>query len=396
MEPARRLKPQVVLLAFAALLNDTASEMIYPLLPLFLTATLGASPLAIGIIEGAAEAIASLLKLVSGAWSDRVPRRKPFIVTGYGLAALSRLLIAAATVWPIVLAARLVDRTGKGLRSAPRDALIADVTPPADRGRAFGFHRALDHTGALIGPLIAFALLYGARLPLRTMIYLAVIPGAVAALMLLFLLREERRPVPSTDAGEIVQPRAPMSARFRGAMVAVGLFALANSSDAFLILQAHRAGVSAAIIPLLWGAHHVIKVLFSTAAGSLSDRHDRRRLLIAGWLSYAVIYAFFPHVKGVVPMFGLFIAYAIPFTLTEGAERAWIGDLVTPETRGRGFGIYYLTNGLGVFAGTLLFASIYEVSPSAAFATGATLALAAAAAVVLLTRLHAHAVVPRD
>jgi MFS family permease len=384
-----KLQPQVILLGLAALLNDAASELIYPLLPVFLTTTLGASAAVVGLIEGIADGLASILKYFSGAISDRRRRRKPWVVSGYALAAASRLLIAAATVWPLVLTARLVDRTGKGMRSAPRDAMIADVTPKEQRGRAYGFHRALDHTGAIVGPLLALLLLQGLGLSMRMTFFLAVIPGAIGVLMLAFLLRETPH-VPQTTHAEA--PDVTLPRRFRGAVTAVALFALANSSDAFLILQAHAAGVSAAMLPALWAAHHIIKSLFSTRAGALSDRVDRRWLLIAGWTSYAVIYFLFPFAT-TLPMFvALFIAYAIPFTLAEGAERAWIADLVPHEARGRSFGIYYLANGVGVLAGSALFGLLYErVSPYAAFFTGAALALAAVAAVLVTRRDSRHA-----
>jgi MFS family permease len=374
-----RLPRPVVLLGIAALLNDSASEMIYPLLPVFLTATLGATPVVVGLIEGAADGLSSILKFYAGRWSDRMPRRKPLIVSGYAIAALSRIAIGAATVWPLVLSARLLDRTGKGMRSAPRDAMISDVTPPAERGRAYGFHRALDHTGAIIGPLLALLALQLLGLTLRQTIFLAVIPGAIGAVMLLLLLHEVPRKTPPKDQrlGGTLTPD------FRKAILAVALFSLANSSDAFLILQAHEAGVSAAMLPALWAAHHVIKSLFSTRAGALSDRVDRRRLLVAGWTVYALLYFLFPFAKSLTSFVILFVAYAIPFTLTEGAERAWIADLVPAESRGRSFGIYYLTNGLCVLAGTALFGWLYQtVSPFAAFATGAGLALVAAVAVI--------------
>ncbi|MEO8380586.1 MAG: MFS transporter [Acidobacteriota bacterium] len=387
MQPAR-LKPQVVLLGIAALLNDAASELIYPLLPVFLTATLGASPAVVGLIEGAADALASILKYFAGTWSDRWKRRKPMIVSGYALAAASRALIAAAVVWPLVLTARLLDRTGKGIRSAPRDALIADVTPQGDRGRAFGFHRALDHTGAIVGPLLAILLMQGLGFPLRTVFYIAVIPGAIAAVILMIFLRETKdqgertkaEALPSTETALSSEPSSPIRqpSSFRKALMAISLFSLANSSDAFLLLQAHAAGVSTAMLPALWAAHHVIKSLFSTRAGALSDRMDRRYLLIAGWASYAVIYVLFPFAHTLTSFVVLFIAYAIPFTLSEGAERAWIADLVPVETRGKSFGLYYLANGVCVLAGTALFGLLYqEVSARAAFFTGAALAVAA-------------------
>ena len=380
-----RLKPQVILLGLAALLNDAASELIYPLLPVFLAATLGASPAIIGLIEGVADGLASILKYFSGSISDRQQRRKPWVVFGYGLAAASRLLIAAATVWPLVLTARLVDRTGKGMRSAPRDAMIADVTPREDRGRAFGFHRALDHTGAIAGPLLALLLLQVFGFSLRATFFFAVIPGAIGVLMLAFLLKETE-PL-ATRHSQPETPDASLPKRFRGAITAVALFALANSSDAFLLLQAHAAGVSTAMLPALWAANHIIKSLFSTRAGALSDRVDRRWLLVAGWTSYAAIYVLFPFAKSLTSFVVLFILYAIPFTLFEGAERAWIADLVPAEARGKSFGIYYLANGLGVLAGSALFGLLYQqISPHAAFFTGAVLALAAVGAVLVTRR----------
>ena len=380
-----RLKPQVILFGIVSLLNDSASEMIYPLLPVFLTTTLGATPVIVGVIEGAADGLASILKYFAGSFSDRVPKRKPFVVIGYALAAGSRALIAVAGRWPSVLAARLIDRTGKGMRSAPRDAIIADVTPVEQRGRAFGFQRALDHTGAIIGPLTAVALLQGAHIAMRTLFMIAVIPGAIGTVLLIGWLKEEARQPKATANGQ--QATVNLPGRFWHAIAAIALFSLANSSDAFLILQAHLAGVSTAMLPLLWAAHHVIKALFSTRAGALSDRIDRRWLLIAGWTSYAIIYFVFPYAHALPFFVALFILYAIPFTLTEGAERAWMADLVPAEARGKSFGIYYLANGLCVLAGTVLFGWIYEhISVHAAFDTGAALAVAGVIAVIAARR----------
>ena len=376
----KSLGRNVLALTAVSFFTDVSSEMIYPLLPVFLTATLGASASTLGAIEGAAETTASLLKLASGWWSDRARRRKPLVVIGYGLAAASRALIAVAGRWPAVLTARLIDRTGKGIRSAPRDAIIADVTPAEDRGRAFGFQRALDHTGAVVGPLLALLFLNVVHVPMRTLFMIAVVPGAIGVVMLMLFLREEPH---AHQASNPAAPSAKLPTNFYLAITAVALFSLANSSDAFLILQAHAAGVSTAMLPALWAAHHVIKSLFSTRAGALSDRIDRRLLLIGGWTSYAVIYAVFPFAHSLLFFVVLFVVYAIPFTLSEGAERAWISDLVPAAARGKSFGIYYLANGLCVLVGTVLFGEIYQnVSPQAAFWVGAGLAVLAAATVM--------------
>ncbi len=378
----RRLPPQVILLGLVSLLNDSASEMIYPLLPVFLTTTLGATPVIVGLIEGAADALASILKLFAGAWSDRVRRRKPLIVSGYALAAASRALIGVASAWPTVLSARLIDRTGKGIRSAPRDAMIADATHIEQRGRAYGFHRALDHTGAVIGPLLAIVLLQW--VPLRHMFLIAVIPGAIGVVLLIAMLRE---PPHETRTGA-EDTGAPLSRPFWHVMGAIGLFSLANSSDAFLLLQANRAGVPVRMLPLLWSAHHVVKSLFSTYAGGLSDRMGRRGLLVSGWMLYAVTYLIFPAARSLPAFFALFVFYAVPFTLFEGSERALISDLVPAAARGKSFGIYYLVSGFGVLGGSAIFGWLYQqFSARVAFSTGAALAAAAALAVAESGRL---------
>ena len=380
----QRLRPQVILLGLVSLLNDSASEMIYPLLPVFLTSTLGATPLIVGIIEGTADALSSILKLAAGWLSDHLPRRKPLIVGGYALATISRAWISVAGRWPSVLSARLLDRTGKGIRSAPRDAMIADVTPLESRGKAFGFHRALDHTGAVVGPLLAILFLNAMHLPMRTVFMIAVIPGAIGVVLLIIALREVPRvgPAPS-PAGAAEGGDATLSPPFYYALACIALFSLANSSDVYLLLQAHAAGVATGMLPVLWAAHHVIKSLFSTQAGARSDTMDRRNQLALGWAIYALIYLAFPFARSMWLFVVLFVVYSIPFTLTEGAERAWIGDLVPAELRGRSFGLYYLATGLFVLAGTAIFGVLYQsVSPRAAFFTGAGIALAAALAVI--------------
>lgn len=379
-----KLKPQVVLLGLVSLLNDSASEMIYPLLPVFLTSTLGATPVVVGLIEGAADGLSSILKFFAGKWSDRMPRRKPLIVSGYSLAVISRGIIAAAFAWPVVLGARLLDRTGKGIRSAPRDAVISDVTPNDQRGRAYGFHRAMDHTGAIVGPLLAMVVLQGLGFTLRQTIVFAMIPGAIGVALLFALREPERKTENEQRATDGTRPAFKVP---RSPFIPIALFSLSNSSDAFLLLQAHKAGVSTTMLPLLWSAHHVIKSLFSTRFGALSDRSDRRRLLAAGWFVYAVIYFIFPFANSLGFFFALFVAYAIPFAMTEGAERAWIAGMLPADARGRGFGVYYLVTGLGVLGGTALFGLLYErVHPAAAFHVGTMLAIAASIAVLVTGR----------
>lgn len=379
----RRIPPQVILLGVASFLNDASSDIIFPLLPIFLTVHLGAGAAVLGLIEGVADALSSIFKLISGVWSDRLPRRKPLVVGGYALAGLARLGIAAAAHWPTVLVARMFDRVGKGIRTAPRDALIADVTPQHSRGRAFGLHRAFDHAGAVAGPLLAALMVGPLQLPLRQIFYIAAIPSILAILLLVLKLREEPRVVRATEDRSHQSVRA-LPRVFWRSLAGIALFSLANASDAFLILQAYAAGVRPGSIALLWAAHHAVKVLLSTRAGALSDRLDRRYLLVGGWLLYAAVYVAFPLIENLALFLALLLLYAIPFALTEGAERAWISDPIHPAARGTAFGVYYLTVGLFTLVGTVTFGAIYQyVGKIPAFHLAAGFALAATAVVAI-------------
>lgn len=372
----RRIPPQVVLLGLAALLNDVSSDMIYPLLPLFLASQLGVAPFAIGIIEGLADALSAILKYYSGRVSDRLSVRKPLVVGGYGVAAASRLILVVASTWIHVLFVRLLDRAGKGIRTAPRDALIAGVTPEEHRGRAFGFHRALDHTGAVIGPLAAAALI-ALGLTFRSVFLIAVIPAAAGVILLLTRLREEPREI-SRHTVESQQSSVRLPRHYWKALLPVLFFYLANSSDLFLLLWALEAGLDTALIPLLWAAHHAVKALLSTHGGILSDRIGRRVSLAAGWLSYAAIYLLFPFAETRTAFLVLFILYAVPFALAEGPERAWIAGHLPPDVQGRGLGFYAMSSGLSTLAGTALFGLLYqELSPIFAFHAGAGFAIIA-------------------
>jgi MFS family permease len=377
----------VLVLAAVSFLTDASSEIIYPLLPIFLTTVLGASASAVGAIEGAAETTSALLKLASGWWSDRVSRRKPLVVAGYSLASLVRPLIGLAQSATQVLAIRLTDRVGKGVRGAPRDALIAESVHPSIRGRAFGFHRSADHAGAVVGPLIAFALLKWEQIPLRTVFLLAAIPGLLSVLVLVFGVRETPRQAP---AAVPPQPglRPPLRAAGLGRpfwtfFASVLLFTLGNSTDAFLILRANQLGVSVALVPILWAALHVVKSAASIPGGALSDRFGRKPLILAGWAVYAAVYFAFGRATETWHAWALFLAYGTFFGLTEGTERAMVADLVGQRRRGTAFGWYNLAIGIGALPASLVFGFVWDRrGPSAAFDLGG--ALAVAAAVVLL------------
>lgn len=383
MAPSRRLGRNVLVLSGVSLLTDVASEMTYPLLPLFLTGVLGASAATLGVIEGAAESTAALLKLASGWWSDRLRRRKPLVVAGYALASLVRPLIGLAHSAGQVLAVRLADRLGKGIRGAPRDALIADSVDPAVRGRAFGFHRAADHLGAVIGPLLAFAALEAGNLDLRTLFLLTAIPGALSVLLLIGGVREKPREAPAPAAR--IDFKAPLSRRFWAFLAVVFVFTLGNSSDAFLLLRARDLGVEAAWIPILWAFLHVIKSASSTPGGALSDRLGRKPLLVAGWLLYAAVYLGLGGASATWHVWALFAGYGLYFGLAEGVEKALVADLVPAERRGTAFGWYNLALGLGALPASLLFGAIWDgMGAQVAFGFGAALSLLAAVGIAFV------------
>jgi MFS family permease len=381
-----RLPRTVVALGAVSLLTDASSEMIYPLLPVFLSSVLGAGPLAIGAIEGAAESVAALLKLASGWWSDRLPRRKPLVIVGYGIASIVRPLIALTQSVGQVLAIRLADRAGKGIRGAPRDALIADAVDPSQRGRAYGFHRAADHTGAVAGPIVAYALLTWGGVSLRTVFLLAAIPAAAAMVALVFGVREEKKAQREDKKAPSLE-RQGLSRRFWAYLGVLMVFTLGNSTDALLILRANELGVSAALVPILWAMLHVVKAVSSTPGGALSDRVGRRPLIIAGWMVYAVVYLGFGFASEAWHAWALFLTYGVYFGLTEGVEKALVADMVPSTVRGAAFGWYNLTIGLAALPASLIFGGLWQAfGARAAFMVGASLALVAAIGLVFVTR----------
>jgi MFS family permease len=366
-------------LGLVSLLTDASSEMIYPLLPAFLTGTLKAGPAFLGVVEGLAEAVAAFVKIGSGALSDRVARRKPVVVAGYGLSSLMRPLVALATAPVHVLAVRVLDRVGKGVRSAPRDALLAEVTAPEDRGRAYGFHRAMDHTGAMIGPLLASAALLVTH-DLRTVFALAAIPAALAMAALVFGVREPTRKEVGTPAARASSDPADLGGRpFRSYLLVLALFTLGNSSDAFLLLRAQEAGVTLAFIPLLWAFHHLVKAATSTWGGTLSDRWGRRRAILGGWAVYGLAYAGFALARSPLQVASLFAVYGLFHALTEGPERALVADLTGSKGRGRAFGLYHAVTGAMLLPASLLTGVLWQgYGAAAALGAGALIAAVAA------------------
>jgi MFS family permease len=383
MNPARvsasRIPRTVVALGFVSFFTDLSSEMIYPLLPIFLASVLGAGAVTLGLIEGVAESTASLLKVASGIWTDRSRRRKPLIVSGYTLSGMMRPLIGLATVWPVVLLLRFADRVGKGLRTSPRDALIADVTDPKARGASYGFHRAMDHAGAVLGPLVAALLLKGAGLPLREVFVLSVIPTVAVLVVLIFAVKEPTVHRAAASASQRLPPWSALGTDYRRLLLAVFVFTLGNSTDTFLLLRLGETGISAGWIAALWSAHHVVKMIASYFGGRLSDRVGPRAMVLAGWLFYGGIYLTFGLVNSAPWLVGIFLAYGIYFGLAEPAERAWVAGLVPPNLRGTAFGWYHCTVGIAALPASIVFGLLWKQWGSpVAFTTGAALAVLAA------------------
>jgi MFS family permease len=392
----RSLPRNVIAIGLVSLLNDASSEIIYPLLPVFLAGSLGASAWAIGIIEGLAESMSSLLKLFAGWLSDRLGKRKILVVAGYSLASLVRPLLAFAQTWPQVLGIRITDRIGKGFRTAPRDAMIADTVQVEQRGIAFGFHRALDHGGAVIGPLFGYLLVSllvaNAASPTRSefsrIFLIASVPALLAVIVAIVFMRES--PVQRHDESEIsTLSLRGFDSNFKRFLLVLALFTLSNSSDSFLILRAVDAGIPLGIVPLLWAAHHGTKVLSSLFGGDLSDRLGRKRLIVSGWVLYAAVYAGFAFATQSISLWALFLIYGIYFGLVEGAEKALVADLVRPEQRGTAYGLYNLAFGVTVFPASLLMGMIWDwKGPKTAFLVSASMGATAAALLLILVRPH--------
>ena len=371
----------MIALGFTSFLTDIGSDMIFPLLPGFIAA-LGGHTAFLGLIEGVADATSALLKLASGLWADKLPRKKPLVLVGYGIASAARPLMALALAPWHVLLVRSVDRIGKGIRSSPRDVLLASSVPATEVGRAFGFQRAMDHAGAVVGPLLA-TLLLSSGWSLREVFAIAAIPGALAVVCVM-LVRETPSAMPVVAPVQAPQPLADpkLSSRLRAYLAIVAVFALGNASDAFLLVRARELGVSVALLPVLWMAFHVVKVVSAYAFGALSDRMSRVKLLGWGWVTYVTAYLLFAEASQVWHVWALFGIYGSYYGLTEPVERALVKELAPKTLQGRAYGYFNLISGLCAIPAGLLTGYLWQAySPQLALRTGAGLA---ALAVLLL------------
>lgn len=383
-----QIPKNVKALGFVSLFADIAGEMIYPLLPVFLVQSLGASPVSLGLIEGLSETVSAFFKMMSGLWSDRWRQKKPFILFGYALAGLSRPLLALASTWPVVLILRLMDRSGKGIRSAPRDALIADSTQEKNRGRSYGFHRAMDHTGGVLGPVIASVLMLGLGFKMEHVFLLTLIPGVLSVAIVLFFV---------SDSKKIAQEKTDfkfklilkMDRRFLHLMISCFVFSLASSSDVFFLLFLASKGFPKSYLGLLWAGHHAVKMASTYLGGIQSDRISKHGLILSGWVLYAFVYFGFYYFESLSVLVFLFLSYGMYYGLAEPAERVLIAQYVRPHERGTAFGLFYFLIAFGTFPASLFFGWAWEVfSPEAAFLMGAGLSVCACVVLKLKPKLQ--------
>lgn len=383
----RRLDKNVFTLGLVSLFTDISSQMIYPLLPIFLSSVLGVGTAFIGLLEGIAESTASILKVFSGWFSDRLKRRKPIILLGYGLSTIGKPFLYLATLGWHVLIVRFIDRVGKGIRTSPRDALIADSSLPEQRGKAFGIQRAMDRMGAFLGPLVAFAILPALDNNLRLVFLFAFFPALIAVLIIVFFLKEKlhiQNPSKQIKSFSFKY----FNRDFKLFVLILAIFTLGNSSDAFLILRARDLGVKIVFIPILWLMYNFVSSASSVPLGALSDRIGRRKTTFLGFFVYGVVYLGFAF-SNTQSLIWVFMAlYGVYYGLSEGVLRAYVADLVEDKSvLATAYGIYHTVVGLCMFPASLIMGILWQqFSPTVAFSFGATLALISATLLGLLLR----------
>ncbi len=379
-----KLPKNVRSLGWVSFFNDVSSEMIYPLMPLFLTQILGAGFVFVGLIEGIAESISSFLKLFSGWFSDRFKKRKAIILLGYSLASITRPFVGLATSAFHVLFLRSMDRVGKGVRTSPRDALISQSVSEEERGKAFGFQRSMDHAGAMVGPLIATLLLSYLTKDLRLVFGLSFIP-ALVCLWILYRGVTDVTPGRSSTAIPLRLSRRDWNKKFKYFLLIIVLFTLGNSSDAFLLLRAKDLGIDTAWIPVLWFFLHLSKTASSIPGGTLSDRIGRRKVIILGWAIYGMVYVGFAFATKGYHIWVLFLVYGLFYGLTEGSEKAWVADLVDEQRRGTAYGAYHFAIGITTLPASLVMGFLWKtIGVEWAFSFGAVMALIAALLAIIL------------
>lgn len=366
----KKIPRNVFILGLVSFFNDTASEMIYPIVPIFLTTVLKTSIPFVGLIEGVAEATASITKYLFGTLSDYFKKRKIFVALGYSFGAVSKILIGLAQSWPMVLFARFFDRAGKGLRTAPRDSILLENTSPNNRGFVFGFHRAMDSAGAVFGPLLALLFLYILKENIRLVFFIAFIPSFIGVVLLMILIKEKKQFIPEKkhfvkiDLKALVKP-------LKMFLLANFVFALGNSSDAFLILQAKNLGLTTLMTTLTYVLYNISYTVFSTPAGSLADKIGAKKVFRIGLVIFSLVYFFFGYIKNPTFFWILFPIYGIYIAFTDGVSKAYMSEFIKKEESSSYFGLQQTVLGVGAFLASTIGGILwYKINPSATFYYG--------------------------
>lgn len=374
----RGITKNVVVISLVSFFNDIASEMIYPVVPIFLTTVLGTPLTIVGFIEGLAESTAAILRVFSGWFSDKFRKRKPFMTAGYVFSSLSKIIMAVSVHWSMVMSGRFLDRFGKGIRTSARDALLAEASEPAFGGRIFGFHRAVDTMGALVGPLTALILLQVFSSNLRIIFFLSIIPTVIGVLLLVTFVRDANRREASQSAIPIRLRDMRLSKDFKIFLIASAVFALGNSSDAFLILRAQNLGMSLDLMIVVYTVFNAAYALSSFPAGILSDRVGQKKILFLGFCLFAIIYFLFGIVSRQIYLWVLFPLYGIYMALTEGVGKAYISHLTDRQYAGTTYGVYQTLIGIMTFFSSLAAGFLWRyIGPGAPFIFGGIMALIA-------------------
>jgi len=377
----------VVVLGLVSFFNDLASEMIYPIVPLFLTTVLHTSIPIVGFIEGLVEALASITKYFFGAYSDYLQKRKAFVTVGYSFAAVSKVLIGLAFGWPMVLFARIIDRLGKGLRTAPRDSLLLENSTPENKGYIFGFHRAFDSLGAVFGPLLALLVLYFLKGNIRQTFFIAFIPAVIAIFLLIFLVKEKKTEVKKEKSKFVGISFKNMESKLKLFMLISFIFAAGNSSDIFLLLQAKSLGLATTAVVFAYVLYNISQTVFSTPAGILSDKFGARKIFAVGLLVFSAVYLIFGLINSSFWLWFLFPIYGIYIAATDGVSKAYLSEFIEKKESGTYFGAYYTLTAIGTFLASFVGGLLWHfINPHATFLYGSLMAFIAFLILILFHR----------
>ncbi len=383
-DESKKIPPSVFFLGLVSFFNDLSSEMIYPIIPIFMTTILHTAVPIIGFIEGLVEAIASITKYFFGTYSDYLKKRKIFVTLGYSLSGISKILIGLAFGWPMVLFARIADRLGKGLRTAPRDSLLLENATPQNKGYIFGFHRAFDSLGAVFGPLLALLIIYVLKDNLRQAFFVAFIPSTIAVVLLVIFIKEKKSIVAKEKKEFVKISFKNMDTRLKLFMIVSFIFAVGNSSDVFLLLQAKNLGLSTTSVILAYVLYNISQTIFATPAGILADKFGAKKIFTGGLLVFSLVYLCFGLIHSAFFLWFLFPIYGMYIAATDGVSKAYVSEFIKKEESGSYFGAYYTLTAIGTFFASLIGGFLwYFIGPSSTFLYGGIMAFIAFCILIL-------------